>query len=55
MINGIFQWNDHYPSKEIFEKDIQEEALYVWDDKIEIKGCIMFSERKMRYINCQNG
>jgi len=47
MINdGIFQWNDHYPSKEIFRKDIEEEALYVWDDKNQIKGCIMFSPEK---------
>tara|TARA_B100002051_G_C16696861_1_gene618678 strand:+ start:1106 stop:1618 length:513 start_codon:yes stop_codon:yes gene_type:complete len=49
--DGIFQWNDHYPSKEIFKKDIQEEALYVWDDKIEIKGCIMFSDEKDEVYN----
>ena len=22
--DGIYQWNDHYPSKEIFRKDIKE-------------------------------
>lgn len=52
MINdGIFQWNDHYPSKEIFRKDIEEEALYVWDDKNQIKGCIMFSPEKDEVYN----
>ncbi len=52
MINdGIFQWNDHYPSKEIFKKDIEEESLYVWDDKNQIKGCIMFSPEKDEVYN----
>ena len=52
MINdGIFQWNDHYPSKEIFRKDIEEESLYVWDDKTQIKGCIMFSPEKDEVYN----
>ena len=52
MINdGIFQWNDHYPSKEIFRKDIEEESLYVWDDKNQIKGCIMFSPEKDEVYN----
>ena len=52
MINdGIFQWNDHYPSKEIFRKDIEEDSLYVWDDKNQIKGCIMFSPEKDEVYN----
>ena len=52
MINdGIFQWNDHYPSKEIFRKDIEEESLYVWDDKNQIKGCVMFSPEKDEVYN----
>ena len=49
--DGIFQWNDHYPSKEIFRKDIEEESLYVWDDKNQIKGCIMFSPEKDEVYN----
>ena len=27
--NGIFQWNDTYPSRETFLKDIEDENLYV--------------------------
>ncbi len=49
--NGIYQWNDHYPSKEIFRKDIEEQVLYVWDDKNQIKGCIMFSPEKDKVYN----
>lgn len=26
---GIFQWNDHYPSKAAFEKDLERNELYV--------------------------
>ena len=44
--DGIYQWNDHYSSKEIFEKDIKEQVLYVWDEENLIKGCIMFSSEK---------
>lgn len=44
--NGIYQWNDHYPSREIFGKDIEEQVLYVWDEENLIKGCIMFSAEK---------
>ena len=43
---GIFQWNSTYPSLAIFEKDILEEALYVYEIQGEIQGCIMFSEEK---------
>ena len=43
---GIFQWNKNYPSLSVFEKDIQEEALYVFENRGNIKGCVMFSEEK---------
>lgn len=29
--NGIYQWNDQYPSKEVFENDIKRQELYVLD------------------------
>jgi len=42
----IFQWNEHYPSKEAFEKDIQRGQLYklVADEKI--IGIIVLSDIK---------
>jgi ribosomal protein S18 acetylase RimI-like enzyme len=43
---GVFQWNEHYPSLAIFKKDIEEESLYVIDLKGIVCGCIMFSEEK---------
>ncbi|MDG1023314.1 MAG: GNAT family N-acetyltransferase [Flavobacteriaceae bacterium] len=43
---GVFQWNEHYPSLAIFKKDIEEERLYVIDLKGIVCGCIMFSEEK---------
>ena len=47
MINqGVFQWNEHYPSLAIFKKDIEEENLYVIDLDGIVYGCIMFSEEK---------
>jgi len=48
---NIFQWNKEYPSLATFEKDIKEEVLYVYIDKIKIVGCIMFSEEKDPHYN----
>lgn len=41
--NGIYQWNDEYPSKEAFETDIQRGELYVLEIKEEIIGTIVVS------------
>lgn len=43
---NIFQWTGKYPSLTVFEKDIEEEALYAYLDNGKIVGCIMFSEEK---------
>lgn len=43
---NIYQWNKHYPSLHVLEKDIQEENLLVIEIKGTIWGCIMFSEEK---------
>ena len=43
---GIFQWNEHYPSKEIFKEDISKEELYVTVIKNIVVGCVMFSKKK---------
>ena len=43
---NIFQWNDKYPSREIFKEDIKNKSLYVSKINQEVVGCIMFSSRK---------
>ncbi|NNJ88419.1 MAG: GNAT family N-acetyltransferase [Eudoraea sp.] len=40
---GIFQWNDHYPSKEAFMKDIARSELFVLEHQSTIQGCIAIS------------
>ena len=37
---NIFQWNEKYPSKEVFKKDIEKNTLYVCKNKLKITGCI---------------
>lgn len=37
---GNFQWQDGYPSKDLFLKDISKSALYVLEEENKIKGCI---------------
>ena len=44
--NNIFQWNDKYPSREIFKEDIKNKSLYVSKINQEVVGCIMFSSIK---------
>ena len=42
--NGVFQWNDQYPNKSIFEIDIQRSELYVLENKSSLIGCIVISK-----------
>ena len=44
--NDIFQWNNKYPSREIFKEDIKNKSLYVSKINQEVVGCIMFSSFK---------
>ena len=44
--NNIFQWNDKYPSREIFKEDIKNKSLYVSKMNQKVVGCIMFSSLK---------
>jgi len=37
---GIEQWNDHYPSQEIFKNDIERGELFVMEIDGQIVGCI---------------
>jgi|TARA_A200000159_G_C7337929_1_gene345860 ribosomal protein S18 acetylase RimI-like enzyme len=43
---GIYQWNSRYPSLAAFRKDIEEQNLYVYENKGAVIGCIMFSQEK---------
>lgn len=44
MINqGIYQWNEHYPSQEAFERDIARKELYVLEVDNKILGTIVIS------------
>jgi len=43
MDQGIYQWNEYYPSKEAFEKDIARKELYVLVENDEIIGTIVVS------------
>lgn len=37
---GIFQWNEHYPSMERFEEDIELEELYILEENAQLQGII---------------
>lgn len=48
---GIYQWNEHYPSLEKLEKDIQKEELFILREEEEILGIIVLSsEMDEEYI-----
>lgn len=41
--NEIYQWNEHYPSTTIFEKDIERAELYVLEMDDKVIGTIVIS------------
>ena len=41
--NGIYQWNEHYPSEKAFKKDIKRNELYVLHEANKIIGTIVIS------------
>lgn len=41
---GIYQWNEHYPSRKAFENDIEREELYVKTVENSIIGGIVVSD-----------
>lgn len=43
---GIFQWNEYYPSREVFEKDLKRSELYVLEENEQIPGIIVISSLK---------
>ena len=44
--NNIFQWNENYPSKDVFKDDIENNSLYVCKSKSMVIGCIMLCSEK---------
>ncbi|MUH35796.1 GNAT family N-acetyltransferase [Zobellia amurskyensis] len=41
--NGIYQWNENYPSQQAFESDIERGELYVLEEDGQIIGTIVLS------------
>lgn len=48
---GIFQWNNAYPNKEAFRKDLQRDELYILLAEEGIIGCITISTKKDEEYN----
>ncbi len=44
ITQGIRQWNDHYPTKEHFEKDIKAQELYILEKDTKLIGVIVLTE-----------
>lgn len=40
---GIYQWNDSYPGREVFEGDFAREELFILEDAGQTIGCIVAS------------
>jgi len=50
--NGVYQWNEHYPNREAFEKDVQRNELFVLlSEAGKIIGCITISTEKDEEYN----
>lgn len=43
---GIYQWNEHYPSKERLLQDIEDRELFIYTVKDVIRGIIVLTEFK---------
>lgn len=43
IAKGIYQWNEHYPSQQAFEKDIARKELYVYKLEDKIIGTVVIS------------
>jgi len=43
---SIFQWNEQYPSREVFKKDIESGSLYVLEINKKVVGCIVLTDFK---------
>ncbi len=43
IADGIFQWNEHYPTKAPFINDVDRSELYVYESDSEVVACIVIS------------
>ncbi|MGB0838199.1 MAG: GNAT family N-acetyltransferase, partial [Flavobacteriaceae bacterium] len=41
---GIFQWNEHYPSRAVFEKDVERGELFKLVEAGQIRGIMVLSD-----------
>lgn len=41
---NIFQWNEHYPSLEVLQKDIENQELYVFKESNSVLGIIVITD-----------
>ena len=48
---GIFQWDNDYPNKKAFEKDVRRDELYVLSAEDSLIGCITISTKKDEEYN----
>ncbi|MEZ4857421.1 MAG: GNAT family N-acetyltransferase [Flavobacteriaceae bacterium] len=46
IAEGIYQWNEYYPSTSVFEKDLKRKELYVFVSENLLLGCITLSKFK---------
>ncbi len=47
----IFQWNEHYPSREKLREDIEKGNLYLYEEEHEIIGIVvLFADMDEEYI-----
>ncbi len=46
IAKGIYQWNEHYPSRQAFIEDLERDELYVLEISGELIGCITISTLK---------
>ncbi|WP_369858581.1 GNAT family N-acetyltransferase [Aquimarina sp. I32.4] len=44
IANGIHQWNEHYPTQERFEKDVQSGELYLYEENKHLIGIIVLTD-----------
>lgn len=44
IAKGIYQWNEHYPSRSRFLKDIELQELYVLEENDNIQGIIVLTK-----------
>lgn len=43
IASDIFQWNEHYPNRTVFEKDVNQNELFVLEIEHKIIGCVVIS------------